>query len=121
MRAVEFYDYSLLIDINRRITFADGRLQVIVDELYPEYDAVRCTRPAEFNFLIDKVKLGKLQCFPLSGNVVNKPIMGVNMKSTFSEGDYYLVTNSDVESSLGKNGTRPYIDGNALAEGLNFQ
>lgn len=117
IRAVEYYVQSLIVDVNRRI-YEIFLSPDEVDEFAPEYDAVRCTWPAQFNVFIDKVKIGKLQCFPLNDDVLEKPVMGINMKPNFHDGNYYLVTNSE---ALGKNGTQPYIDGTAPAEDMNFQ
>lgn len=84
----------------------------------PSFDAVRCSRFAEYNFFIDKVKIGQLQCLK---NDKVKVLMGYQASSTIPNGSYYMATNSEFFYSIGGAGTSPYLDGNAMGETSNFQ
>lgn len=111
LRAVELYAESVIIDTL-------SPYPAISDHYDQPFDAVRCSRSEEFNFFIDKVKIGKLHC---RENANMKVQMGKPASGLIPSGNYYLVTDSSHYYSLGINGTRPYLDGNALAQEFNFQ
>lgn len=81
-----------------------------------EFEAVRCTRSAEFHFLFDKIKIGPLQC---TDNTNMKVLMGSRASPDIPSGNYYMVTNEFFP--LGATGIRTYLQGNALGEGFSYQ
>lgn len=117
MRAVEYFGESVTSD-------AEEKFFEILGVTPPAltFDAVRCSRWAEFNFFIDKVKIGPLQCMK---NDNLKVRMGIQATSAIPEGNYYLTTNSDCLPfygySLAANGILPYLEGIAPSEINSFQ
>lgn len=107
-RAIELFADSIAREI----------LVIISEDPHPPLVSVRCTRWAEFNFLIDKIKIGKLQCVNNNDMTVN---MGYLASSAIPEGNYYLATNAEFFFSLGEDGVVPYLEGNAISEGNSFQ
>lgn len=110
LRAIELYANSVV-----RETLAIIAYRVY---LYPAFVSVQCSRLAEFNFLIDKIKIGELQCEKSDDMTVK---MGYLATSAIPEGNYYLATNSEYFFSLGDDGIEPYLEGNAISEGNRFQ
>lgn len=111
MRAVEYYAESLTVFVFTKIALFFPNFRRI------PFEAVLCTRFAEFNFLIDKVKFGKLQC---SRSSDMKVIMGYELNSATPTGNYYLTTNSEFWYSIGENGTDPYVNGIVPTEDFDF-
>lgn len=107
VRAVELYAESVYV----------ATLYSSPDE-FPSLEAVLCTRLAEFNFLIDKLKISKLQC---TRNETNKVYLGLLASSDMTQGNYYLATYGEIAYGLGDDGVLPYINGTAINEQIGFQ
>lgn len=110
MRAIELYAESVAREI----------LLIILPAYppHPPFESVRCTRLAEFNFFIDKIKIGKLQCTKNNDMTVE---LGYLASAAIPEGNYYLATNAEVIFSFGGEGVVPYLKENAISEGNRFQ
>lgn len=134
LRSFELFLYSILDDeffkyynlywdeVNKQ-----NSTQFVKIPVLPKYEAVRCTRLAEFHFLFDKLKIGQLKC-TIDANM--KVLMGYPAGSSIPSGDYYLSTDSEPGSNpeagkfgyaLGADGTRPYLDNNGVIDAFNFQ
>lgn len=114
LRAVEYYAESLAVNTFIKIAQIGFLFQNF--RRIP-FEAVLCSRFAEFNFFFDKVKFGKLQCTQSSNT---KVIMGYQLSPETPSGNYYLTTNSEFWYSIGENGTKAYLDGVAPAENFGF-
>lgn len=105
MRAVEYFAESIITETyNMLPELFPSNKDLIGDK--DEFKAVRCTRYAEFNFLIDKVKIGKLQCANESDF---KVLMGYKANPAIPHGDYYLATSSETFYGIADNGVMPYL------------
>lgn len=119
MRAVEYFAESILVNTIFLLSeLFPGTSDNNIDTNYPKFNAIRCTRFAEFNFFIDKVKVGKLQCVNANGL---QAIMGYEANPAIMPGNYYLSTNSGMFYAVSNYGTTPYLNNNATNEEHGFQ
>lgn len=117
MRAVEYFSESIIVNTALMLPKLFPENSELKIDL-PKFKAVRCTRFAEFNFFIDKVKIGKLQC--VNDSLV-EAIMGYEANPAIPPGNYYLITNSEIFYAISDYGITPYLTDNALEETYSFQ
>lgn len=119
MRSVEYFAESIITDtINMLPQLFPNNPAFTGDSEFSGFNAVRCSRFAEFNFLFDKVKIGKLQCVNDSSAEV---LMGYSTNPAISPGNYYLATFSDIFYGIGIDGVTPYFSDNVMGETHSFQ